>query len=324
MPKLTLPIPVVETAAGYAPPDEDPGPFASVAAGEIGGLTQFGVRIETLPPGSASSMRHWHSREDEFVTVLDGALTLVEDGGETPLGPGEAAAFPGGRPNGHVLRNLSGVPATFLVAGDRDAEDVCHYSGRDRLSFWRDGARHVTRRDGTPLDRPDAPVAEMTDLAFDGPGGKLDIPALPTFTGSSYPTPWSELVARRQFKRLGAAGGLTRLGVNLVTIAPGDISSLRHWHTTEDEFLIVLSGTFALIEDEGATPMAAGEVAAFPAGRANGHHMRNDGDGLATFLVLGTRAVRGTCHYSDADLMAEDDAGRSWYARRDGTIVKEL
>lgn len=324
MPKLTLPAPEFKTAGGYAPPDEDPGPFASVAAGEIGGLSQFGVRLETLPPGSSSSMRHWHSHEDEFVMVLDGTLTLVEDGGATPLGPGDAAAFPAGRPNGHVLRNLSDAPATFLVAGNRDPEDTCHYSGRDRISFWRDGVRHVTRRDGMPLARPDAPVPVVADPPFAGPGGRIEVAALPTFTGSSYPAPWSELVSRRQFQRLGAAGGLTRFGVNLVTIAPGDISSLRHWHTSEDEFLLVRAGRFVLIEDEGETPMAAGAVAAFPAGRANGHHMRNVGPGPATFLVLGTRAARGTCHYPDADLVAQTDAGRSWYARRDGTVLKEL
>ncbi|MFO1106134.1 MAG: cupin domain-containing protein [Amaricoccus sp.] len=324
MPKLTLPEPVFETAAGYAPAEEDPGPFASVAAGEIGGLTQFGARIETLPPGSASSMRHWHSHEDEFVLVLEGRLVLEEEGGETPLGPGEAAAFPAGRPNGHVLRNRSDGPATFLVVGNRDARDVCTYAGRDRMSFWRDGRRQVTRRDGTPLAAPDAPVGRVAEPPYDGPGGWIDIARAPVRTGSSYPEPYAALVATRSWQRLGDAGGLMRFGINLVTIPAGTISSLRHWHTTEDEFVLMRSGTLVLVEDDDEAEMRAGDVAAFPAGRPVGHHFRNESGAPATFLVVGTRAPAGVCHYSEADLVAMTEGGRAWYARRDGTLVKEL
>ena len=53
--------------------------------GDAGGLSDFGVNLMTLPPGGWSSQRHWHSHEDEFVYVLEGELTLVEDGGETLL-----------------------------------------------------------------------------------------------------------------------------------------------------------------------------------------------------------------------------------------------
>ncbi len=320
MPRLILPTPGFQTAEGYAPPEFDPGPFARIAAGEIGGLTQFGVQIETLPPGSASSMRHWHSLEDEFVLILDGTLTLIEDGGETPLGPGEAAAFPAGRPNGHHLVNRSDAHASFLVAGSRDPADICFYSGQDRMSQ----AGKVTRRDGTPLDRRDASVPPFVDPPWPGPSARIDIPSLPTFTGSSYPEPHAALVARRSFQRLGRAGGLSRFGVNLVTIQPGDISSLRHWHSDEDEFLIVREGVFALIEDEGETVMGPGDMAAFPAGRPDGHHMRNDGHAPARFLVIGTSAGHGTCHYPDVDLVAWEEPGRAWYARRDGTVLKEM
>lgn len=320
MPKLILPTPSFQTSEGYAPPEFDPGPYARIAAGEIGGLTQFGVQIETLPPGSASSMRHWHSHEDEFVLILDGTLTLIEDSGERLMDPGEAAAFPAGRPNGHHLVNRSDAHATFLVAGSRDPEDVCVYSGQDRMSH----ASRVTRRDGTPLERPDAPVPPFIDPPCEGPSGWIDIANLPTFTGSSYPDPHAALVERRAFQRLGRAGGLARFGVNLVTIQPGDISSLRHWHSDEDEFLIVREGVFALIEDEGETVLGPGDMAAFPAGRPNGHHMRNDGHAPARFLVIGSRAERGSCHYPDVNLVAWDEPGQAWYARRDGTVLKEL
>jgi uncharacterized cupin superfamily protein len=79
--------------------------------GDALGLSNFGVNLVTLEPGAASSQRHWHSREDEFVYVLDGDLTLVTEAGETVLGPGMAAGFPAGKPDGHCLVNRTDRPA---------------------------------------------------------------------------------------------------------------------------------------------------------------------------------------------------------------------
>lgn len=324
MPKLTLPEPTFQTAEGYAPPEHDPGPFASIAAGEVGGLTHFGARIETLPPGSCSSMRHWHSEEDEFALILDGAPTLVEDTGETLLAPGAAMGFAHGRANGHCIANRSEAPATFLILGNRWPGDVCAYSGQDRISAWRDGEARVTRRDGTPLDRPDASVPAIDDPVPDVPSALIDVEALPMRSGASYPPPYDGWMAKRSWRRLGASAGLTRLGVNLVTILPGGLSSLRHWHTAIDEFLLMRSGALVLVENGGESPMHPGDCAAFPAGAANGHHLRNDGDEPASFLVASDIVERDTCFYSDVDLVAEQNGVRDWYALRDGTIVKEL
>lgn len=83
------------------------------------GLGQFGVNHITLDPGSISSLRHWHEGEDEFVFVLAGELTLVDDNGEHPLGPGAYAGFPAGQANAHHLVNRSAAPASFLAVGTR-------------------------------------------------------------------------------------------------------------------------------------------------------------------------------------------------------------
>jgi len=96
-----------------------------------GGLTQFGVNIVTLPPGTWSSQRHWHSHEDEFAYVLDGEVVLVEDEGETLLRAGDSAAWPGGERNGHHLQNRSDRDAVFLVAGSRSEEDFGEYPDID-------------------------------------------------------------------------------------------------------------------------------------------------------------------------------------------------
>jgi uncharacterized cupin superfamily protein len=71
--------------------------------GNAGDLTDFGVNLMHLPPRSWSSQRHWHSHEDEFVYVLEGELTLIEDGGETVPRAGDCAAFPKGSGNGHHM-----------------------------------------------------------------------------------------------------------------------------------------------------------------------------------------------------------------------------
>lgn len=119
--------------------------------GDAGGLTQFGVGLETLDPGAWSSDPHWHENEDEFVLVLSGEVTLVEDTGETVLSAGDAATFAAGSAVGHALTNRSDTPATYLVVGTRAARDRVHYTTIDKIQTRIDGVRTFTRRDGSPL-----------------------------------------------------------------------------------------------------------------------------------------------------------------------------
>ncbi|MBP2304073.1 cupin domain-containing protein [Azospirillum melinis] len=129
-----------------------PQPFRSQVAGRhrvvLGdplGLSNFGVNLTTLAPGASSALRHWHSRQDEFVYVVEGELTLVTDAGETLLTPGMCAGFPRGVADGHRLINRSDRPASYLEVGDRSGGDEIDYSDEDMV--WRDGAYH--HRDGT-------------------------------------------------------------------------------------------------------------------------------------------------------------------------------
>ncbi|MBB3412058.1 putative cupin superfamily protein [Rhizobium sp. BK316] len=91
-------------------------------------LTQFGVNHVRLEPGAWSSLRHWHAVEDEFIYVLEGTLTLLDDNGLHELTPGMFAAFPAGEPNGHHIRNRSDQPGSFLAVGSRrPGEETIHY-----------------------------------------------------------------------------------------------------------------------------------------------------------------------------------------------------
>jgi uncharacterized cupin superfamily protein len=118
--------------------------------GDVFGLTQFGVNLMTLAPGSWSSHRHWHEAEDEFIYVLEGEVTLVDDQGEHRMTAGICAGFKAGVPNGHHLINKSGQRALVLELGTRAIEERSHYSDVDMFGTKKNGKWTFTRRDGSP------------------------------------------------------------------------------------------------------------------------------------------------------------------------------
>lgn len=120
--------------------------------GDAVGLTQFGVNLVYLAPGVWSSQRHWHTEEDEFVYVLDGAVVLVDDDGEHELRPGDCAGFPAGDRNGHCFQNRSDDRVTLLAVGSRRDGDRGEYADID-MQFLpnRDsgGGLVFAKKDGT-------------------------------------------------------------------------------------------------------------------------------------------------------------------------------
>ena len=147
----------------------------------------------------------------------------------------------------------------------------------------------------------------------------IDLAKVPVKTGSIYPEPYASMMKGRSSLRLGDAGGLTQFGANLVSLEPGALSSLRHWHLNEDEFVMVTEGECILVQDAGETVMRAGDCAAFPAGRADGHQFINRTDRVARFLVVGSKAPREVATYSDVDLRVEMEAGRARFTYKDGS-----
>lgn len=147
---------------------------------------------------------------------------------------------------------------------------------------------------------------------------KIDPAALPVSTGTAYPPPYDEAVRGRERVRLGDAAGLTQVGVNLVTLPPGAVSSHRHWHAAEDEFVFVLSGELVLDEDDAQTPLRAGEAAGFPAGRPVGHRLANRSAAPATYLEIGTRPADDVSTYTDGeiDMQGVREGGGPWQIRR--------
>ncbi len=149
MPKIDIAAAPKRKGTGYPPQFNAPcAERVRQRLGEAGALTDFGVNLMALPPGNWSSQRHWHSHEDEFVYVLEGELTLIEDGGETLLRAGDCAAFAKGSGNGHHMANRSDTTAIYLEIGSRHRADVTTCSDIDMMSTNTDG--RFTRKDGTP------------------------------------------------------------------------------------------------------------------------------------------------------------------------------
>lgn len=148
---------------------------------------------------------------------------------------------------------------------------------------------------------------------------KLDLTMAPRKSGSIYPEPYAGQMAGRSSLRLGDLAGLTQFGANIVTLAPGAVASLRHWHLNEDEFALVLEGELTLVEDAGEVAMHAGDCAAWKAGVANGHRFVNRTQAVARFLVVGSKAETEIVTYSEQDLQLHLAGGRARFTYHDGS-----
>lgn len=130
---------------------------------------------------------------------------------------------------------------------------------------------------------------------------KLDLEAIEATNRTGYPAPYAKAVQGRWYRRLAPVAGITDWGASDVTLEPGAWSSQRHWHEGEDELVIMLEGEAMLVENEGRTRLVAGDIAAFPKGVANGHHLINESDRPCRFVAIG-RPAATDCHYPDIDM----------------------
>jgi uncharacterized cupin superfamily protein len=120
------------------------------ALGDVIGLTQFGVNITRISPGAASSLRHYHEQEDEFIYVLEGELVLIENDGEFVLKAGDAAGFKANSGNAHRLVNRSDKDAVYFEVGTRAVDERVHYPDVD-LMLERNGmTRRYLHKSGEP------------------------------------------------------------------------------------------------------------------------------------------------------------------------------
>jgi uncharacterized cupin superfamily protein len=293
---------------------------------QAGGLTQFGVNIDTLMPGAVSSDRHWHTAEDEFLYVLDGTATVIDDDGAHALAPGDACCWPHGDPNAHHLHNKTDVPLSYLIVGSRVAQDICHYPDYDEKQVngtddWQvlDANGTVLREGKLPPHLRNLPPVWGTPFDPARPARRiLRVGDVTPISGTSSTDAFDNL-GDYQAVPLSDAGGLTQFAAFTETLMPGAQSSQRHWHAHEDEFLYVLDGTVTLIENDGPHSLHPGDCACWPAGDANAHCLRNDTDTPVTYLIAGSRMPDDTVHYPDIDLHYTRKGGIRMLTHKDGT-----
>ncbi len=145
---------------------------------------------------------------------------------------------------------------------------------------------------------------------------RIDLNTIEQINLTGYPEPFASEMAKRHYRKLAGPAGIEDFGISHVVLKPGGISSQRHWHEAEDEFLVILEGESVLVEDEGETVLKPGDCATFPKGVANGHQLVNRTSGDCTFIVFG-KAASSDCHYPDVDLHLDSKSGR--FTRKDGT-----
>jgi uncharacterized cupin superfamily protein len=147
---------------------------------------------------------------------------------------------------------------------------------------------------------------------------KFDLAVIPVESGCNYPPPFDAPCLGSTWRRLGRFAGLTAFGVNLSRIPPGVWSSQRHWHSHEDEFVMVVEGELTLVTDAGEEVLRAGDCAAFKAGDPDGHHLINRSNAEAVVLEVGNSApAQDRCDYPDIDMVAEP--GVEAYSHRNGS-----
>jgi len=161
---------------------------------------------------------------------------------------------------------------------------------------------------GKTMNKPVAPATPALDPVTVAPR-----------SGSGYPAPYRDAVAKREKRALGDALGLSHFGVNLVRLPPGTASAQRHWHSAEDEFVYILEGEVELVTDAGAQRLTAGMAAGFPAGRPDGHQLVNRSAHDVLYLEVGDRQVGDEVDYPGIDLRLLHRNGRDFFAHKDGT-----
>jgi uncharacterized cupin superfamily protein len=291
--------------------------LTTIALAEAGGITQFGFHLQSLAPGAQSSTPHWHSAEDEMAYLLDGRLTLIEPETETEIAPGTAVCFRHGHALPHALRNPGRRPCRFVMIGARAAGDVCTYA---------DGARQINAETTWRVESPfgetlrhGALPPHLRDLApaWGAPGKGPRVIRPVTTEAHETHHPHLPSFGPYQFQLLSDPGGLTQFGAFVEILPEGSASGPRHWHEEEDEMVLILEGTPTLCEAE-ETRLEPGMVLAWPKGAGPAHALRNDGPGVARYLVVGTRAERDRIHQPDHDLLTEKRGPLRRYCHSDG------
>lgn len=319
MAATTRPSFIANIRDGLAPLNDDGFPDMAgfgYPVGRLQGLTRLGIHYEITPPGGRSSFPHAEKLEEEFIFVLGGKPDVWIDGVLHPLDAGDAVAFPAGTGIAHSFLNNSDEDMHLLVLGERhlpgnqllyplNPERMAEFAKANRA--WLDApkrelgphdgkARPGTRHDETPRPpRPDFIAHHSERLA-----------PFPNAQHSNY---------GGRSSRMGAALGLSRIGINYDIVPPGNRTSRPHAESAEEEFVLVLQGRPDVWIDGVLHQLVEGDAVTFPAGTGIAHSFLNNSTEDAHLLVVGEHARPGNqLNYPlNPERMEEfEKTGRAW------------
>lgn len=288
---------IVNIRDGLRPLDD--GGFADMGGfghpiGRLHGLTRIGIHYEVAPPGCRSSFPHAEKLEEEFAFVLGGKPDVWIDGVLHELDRGNAVAFPAGTGIAHSFLNNSDEDMHLLVLGEHKApgNQLLYPLNPERMAEF-------TKWNEAWLDAPKHPLGPHDGKAHAGSRREeATRPERPPFIVHyssglrSFANP-QHTNHGGQSNRMGAALGLSRIGINYDIVAPGNRTSRPHAESAEEEFVLVLQGQPDVWIDGHLHQLVEGDAVTFPAGTGIAHSFLNNSDEDAHLLVIGEHARAG-------------------------------
>jgi len=151
----------------------------------------------------------------------------------------------------------------------------------------------------------------------------VNVQDIPSCSDAAHPVDAVKHCKNRRKQRLGNAVGIDEFGVNRVELDPGVWSTVRHWHTSVDEFVMVVSGELTLVTDDGAQRLGPGDCVGFRRGVENAHRLENWSNSLAVYMEVGGRKpdIDETIYPDDDLMLSRKEAGERVYLHLDGYLI---
>lgn len=104
------------------------------------------------------------------------------------------------------------------------------------------------------------------------------------------------------------------LGVRVEELQAGSNSSYHHYHTSEEEHVLVLKGVATLHYGDKTVQIKKGDHVFFEAGEEIAHHIENTSDEPLTYLVFGERKQDDVVIYPESSIaLVKSSRGHRWY-----------
>lgn len=279
-----------------------------------GGDYHVGIAIEELAPGKQSAPAHYHIFEEEHVFILEGSLTARIGAERHEMRAGDYVCFPAGQRAGHCLINDGDTTCRYVIAGERNPNEVAVYTDSNKVLLRALGQRTIldlaaTRGywDGEDIGLPpgEIPIPHVA-------ASSADAAVEPHPPISSQDVAWEETQMGTRFggraKHLtyAAVGSNYHVGMLIEAPAPGRRLAPLHYHMLEEEHALILEGEVRLLLGDESFDMKPGDYVCFPAGQKIGHSFMNSGSGPCSYLMIGERNPNEVCVYPQSNKLAVD------------------